>query len=216
MFYISLFWCNWNLNNLVFMITDYWDFVIVTVMLWSCDDVKVCFFLSRLIAFEIYIHSCYAIEINISMNFFCYLVGSVELAAVGVSVSVFNLVSKLFNVPLLSITTSFVAEEQSSLTKGANESSPSVLGTFSLLTWYLCASFGFVLIRLINYCLADQKANCCFHQYQLLWFLQLDLALQKLLRFLLALVSYWIPLVLLLYVLLTIQYCFPAVFLLLT
>lgn len=52
--------------------------------------------------------------------------GSVELAAVGVSVSVFNLVSKLFNVPLLNITTSFVAEEQASLTKGANESSPSV------------------------------------------------------------------------------------------
>ncbi|KAL5709812.1 Protein DETOXIFICATION 44 [Ranunculus cassubicifolius] len=39
-------------------------------------------------------------------------VGSVELAAVGVSISVFNLVSKLFNVPLLNITTSFVAEEQ--------------------------------------------------------------------------------------------------------
>ncbi|XP_050381819.1 protein DETOXIFICATION 44, chloroplastic [Argentina anserina] len=38
--------------------------------------------------------------------------GSVELAAVGVSASVFNLVSKLFNVPLLNITTSFVAEEQ--------------------------------------------------------------------------------------------------------
>ncbi|CAN1771697.1 Protein DETOXIFICATION 44, chloroplastic [Linum perenne] len=39
-------------------------------------------------------------------------IGPVELAAVGVSVSVFNLVSKLFNVPLLNITTSFVAEEQ--------------------------------------------------------------------------------------------------------
>lgn len=38
--------------------------------------------------------------------------GSVELAAVGVSASVFNLVSKLFNVPLFNITTSFVAEEQ--------------------------------------------------------------------------------------------------------
>eukprot|EP00250_Pteridium_aquilinum_P004617 c14828_g1_i1 orf=518-2215(-) len=37
--------------------------------------------------------------------------GSVELAAVGVSVSVFNLVSKIFNVPLLSTTTSFVAED---------------------------------------------------------------------------------------------------------
>ncbi|KAI5663203.1 hypothetical protein M9H77_22526 [Catharanthus roseus] len=48
--------------------------------------------------------------------------GSVELAAVGVSVSVFNLVSKLFNVPLLNITTSFVAEEQASITKGDKES----------------------------------------------------------------------------------------------
>uniref|UniRef100_A0A453HRM8 Protein DETOXIFICATION n=1 Tax=Aegilops tauschii subsp. strangulata TaxID=200361 RepID=A0A453HRM8_AEGTS len=32
--------------------------------------------------------------------------------AVGVSISVFNLVSKLFNVPLLNVTTSFVAEQQ--------------------------------------------------------------------------------------------------------
>ncbi|KQJ92619.1 protein DETOXIFICATION 44, chloroplastic isoform X1 [Brachypodium distachyon] len=38
--------------------------------------------------------------------------GSNELAAVGVSISVFNLVSKLFNVPLLNVTTSFVAEQQ--------------------------------------------------------------------------------------------------------
>ncbi|KAL4572421.1 hypothetical protein LXL04_019197 [Taraxacum kok-saghyz] len=38
--------------------------------------------------------------------------GSAELAAVGVSISIFNLVAKLFNIPLLNITTSFVAEEQ--------------------------------------------------------------------------------------------------------
>ncbi|KAJ9549029.1 hypothetical protein OSB04_021572 [Centaurea solstitialis] len=38
--------------------------------------------------------------------------GSAELAAVGVSISIFNLVAKLFNIPLLTITTSFVAEEQ--------------------------------------------------------------------------------------------------------
>ncbi|XP_078180614.1 MATE efflux family protein isoform X2 [Carex rostrata] len=38
--------------------------------------------------------------------------GSADLAAVGVSVSVFNLVSKLLNVPLLNVTTSFVAEQQ--------------------------------------------------------------------------------------------------------
>ncbi|XP_059668073.1 protein DETOXIFICATION 44, chloroplastic isoform X1 [Cornus florida] len=48
--------------------------------------------------------------------------GSAELAAIGVSVSVFNLVSKLFNVPLLNVTTSFVAEEQALVTKGNDES----------------------------------------------------------------------------------------------
>ncbi|XP_021744758.1 protein DETOXIFICATION 44, chloroplastic-like [Chenopodium quinoa] len=48
--------------------------------------------------------------------------GSTELAAVGVSVSVFNLVSKLFNVPLLNVTTSFVAEEQA-LVSMQNETS---------------------------------------------------------------------------------------------
>ncbi|GFP92769.1 mate efflux family protein 2 chloroplastic [Phtheirospermum japonicum] len=47
--------------------------------------------------------------------------GSAELAAVGVSGAVFNLVSKLFNVPLLNITTSFVAEEQATVMKAADE-----------------------------------------------------------------------------------------------
>ncbi|XP_021908433.1 protein DETOXIFICATION 44, chloroplastic [Carica papaya] len=51
--------------------------------------------------------------------------GSVELAAVGISASVFNLVSKLFNVPLLNVTTSFVAEEQASICKGSEGSSQS-------------------------------------------------------------------------------------------
>lgn len=37
--------------------------------------------------------------------------GPMELAAAGVSVSIFNIISKLFNIPLLSVTTSFVAEE---------------------------------------------------------------------------------------------------------
>jgi hypothetical protein len=40
------------------------------------------------------------------------LSGSAQLAAVGASTSIFNLVSKLFNVPLLNVTTSFVAEQQ--------------------------------------------------------------------------------------------------------
>ncbi|KAJ4715868.1 Protein DETOXIFICATION [Melia azedarach] len=37
--------------------------------------------------------------------------GSVELASAGVSISIFNIVSKLFNIPLLSVATSFVAED---------------------------------------------------------------------------------------------------------
>lgn len=43
-------------------------------------------------------------------NCFCFT-GSVELASAGVSISVFNIISKLFNVPLLSVATSFVAED---------------------------------------------------------------------------------------------------------
>lgn len=54
-------------------------------------------------------------------------VGSAELAAVGVSGAVFNLVSKLFNVPLLNITTSFVAEEQASVIS-ADDSSGNARG----------------------------------------------------------------------------------------
>lgn len=37
--------------------------------------------------------------------------GSVALASAGVSVSIFNVVSKLFNIPLFSVATSFVAED---------------------------------------------------------------------------------------------------------
>ncbi|KAL8237264.1 hypothetical protein R6Q59_018345 [Mikania micrantha] len=48
--------------------------------------------------------------------------GSTELAAVGVSISIFNLVAKLFNIPLLNITTSFVAEEQAVLVKADDDS----------------------------------------------------------------------------------------------
>ncbi|XP_047322441.1 protein DETOXIFICATION 45, chloroplastic isoform X2 [Impatiens glandulifera] len=38
-------------------------------------------------------------------------IGSVELASAGISISIFNIISKLFNIPLLSIATSFVAED---------------------------------------------------------------------------------------------------------
>ncbi|KAH8966574.1 hypothetical protein BDL97_03G032700 [Sphagnum fallax] len=40
-------------------------------------------------------------------------IGVVELAAVGVSISTFNLVSRMFNMPLLNVTTSFVADDAS-------------------------------------------------------------------------------------------------------
>ncbi|KAG0583690.1 hypothetical protein KC19_3G155300 [Ceratodon purpureus] len=49
-------------------------------------------------------------------------IGPVELAAVGVSISVFNLVSKMFNVPLLNVTTSFVAEDASDESPGSETS----------------------------------------------------------------------------------------------
>ncbi|CAL5439225.1 unnamed protein product [Camellia sinensis] len=41
--------------------------------------------------------------------------GSVELASAGVSMSIFNIISKLFNIPLLSVATSFVAEDISNI-----------------------------------------------------------------------------------------------------
>jgi len=41
----------------------------------------------------------------------CYFVGPVELAAVGVSIAIFNQISKITIIPLVSVTTSLVAEE---------------------------------------------------------------------------------------------------------
>ncbi|CAN4092119.1 unnamed protein product [Withania somnifera] len=65
--------------------------------------------------------------------------GSVELAAVGISVSVFNLISKLFNVPLLNITTSFVAEEQALIAKDSSPDSQSKILLPSVSTSLLLA-----------------------------------------------------------------------------
>lgn len=63
-------------------------------------------------------------------------IGSVELGAIGVSISIFNLVSKMFNLPLLNITTSFVAEDavqKAVLTDFPLEpSSPVLKGLFSV------------------------------------------------------------------------------------
>lgn len=61
----------------------------------------------------------YNILVHVCLTYVCIcFAGSVELAAVGISVSIFNLISKLFNVPLLNVTTSFVAEEQALIAKG--------------------------------------------------------------------------------------------------
>ncbi|XP_029124873.1 protein DETOXIFICATION 45, chloroplastic isoform X1 [Cajanus cajan] len=48
--------------------------------------------------------------------------GTVELASAGVSMSIFNIISKLFNIPLLSVATSFVAED---LAKASTQDSAS-------------------------------------------------------------------------------------------
>jgi len=60
------------------------------------------------------------------------LAGPVELASAAVGMSVFNIISKLFNIPLLSITTSFVAEDVSK-----HDSSQSASGTDDY--WFFCA-----------------------------------------------------------------------------
>ncbi|KAL5972875.1 hypothetical protein ACLOJK_039681 [Asimina triloba] len=64
--------------------------------------------------------------------------GPVELASAGVSVSIFNIISKLFNLPLLSITTSFVAED---ISRNANAgySSASGIGVVEALALYFGA-----------------------------------------------------------------------------
>lgn len=41
--------------------------------------------------------------------------GALELASAGVSINIFNYISKVFNIPLLSVATSFVAEDISKL-----------------------------------------------------------------------------------------------------
>uniref|UniRef100_M1AGK8 Protein DETOXIFICATION n=1 Tax=Solanum tuberosum TaxID=4113 RepID=M1AGK8_SOLTU len=46
--------------------------------------------------------------------------GAMELASAGISVSIFNIISKVFNIPLLSVATSFVAED---ISKYADEDS---------------------------------------------------------------------------------------------
>lgn len=51
---------------------------------------------------------------------FALIKGTLELASAGISVSIFNIISKVFNIPLLSVATSFVAED---ISKYADEDS---------------------------------------------------------------------------------------------
>lgn len=66
----------------------------------------------------------------------------------GVSISVFNLVSKMFNIPLLNVTTSFVAEAASEESSGVDtlvnsESSPLLSADGKLLAHAICHSLRF-------------------------------------------------------------------------
>lgn len=58
--------------------------------------------------------------------------GAVELAAVGISIALFNQVSRIAIFPLVSVTTSFVAEEDtmSQLSQEAREGESLQMGTF--------------------------------------------------------------------------------------
>ncbi|KAK7826444.1 protein detoxification 45 [Quercus suber] len=51
--------------------------------------------------------------------------GPLELASAGLSMSIFNIISKVFNIPLLSVATSFVAED---ISKNASKESNSAFG----------------------------------------------------------------------------------------
>ncbi|ONI16877.1 hypothetical protein PRUPE_3G126900 [Prunus persica] len=67
--------------------------------------------------------------------------GSVELASAGISMNIFNYISKLFNIPLLSVATSFVAED---LAKSESIASTSVgIGIFEAVA--LCLGSGLFL-----------------------------------------------------------------------
>lgn len=83
-------------------------------------------------------------------NLYICSAGSVELAAVGVSISVFNLVSKLFNVPLLNITTSFVAEEQALVGENENNSLRIDTSINSVLMFPLQRHADYICVKMVK------------------------------------------------------------------
>lgn len=88
------------------------------------------------------------------MTFAKHVTGSVEIAGVGISIAIFNQVSKMCIYPLVSVTTSFVAEEDAIISDpvdkeklkdlekapppvGAEELSPSDSSKIHLYHWIL-------------------------------------------------------------------------------
>lgn len=63
--------------------------------------------------------------------------GAVELGSAGVSVSIFNIISKLFNIPLLSVATSFVAEDLSKHTSKDSKSGQLIITLHTFVMAFL-------------------------------------------------------------------------------
>ncbi|XP_019459042.1 PREDICTED: protein DETOXIFICATION 45, chloroplastic isoform X1 [Lupinus angustifolius] len=53
--------------------------------------------------------------------------GTLELASAGVSITIFNIISKLFNIPLLSVATSFVAQDLANLSSSTSSEQGSLI-----------------------------------------------------------------------------------------
>lgn len=97
-------------------------------------------------------------------NFDFLLLGPVELAAVGVSISVFNLVSKMFNVPLLNVTTSFVAEDASQESAGVDiltKSRDSESATLLSADRKIFTIFSYDIYALIQFTGRYSRCSCC-------------------------------------------------------
>ncbi|KAL6522495.1 Protein DETOXIFICATION 45, chloroplastic [Orobanche minor] len=78
--------------------------------------------------------------------------GFVELASAGVSISLFNIISKLFNIPLLSVATSFVAED---ISKNAARFSASEKMQLSSVSTALALAVGIGLFEAMALCLGS-------------------------------------------------------------
>lgn len=73
--------------------------------------------------------------------------GPIQLASAGVSISIFNIVSKLFNIPLLSVATSFVAED---IAKNSGENSKDVNGNADMAERRQLASVSTALLLAVG------------------------------------------------------------------